>query len=72
MHMFYSNKHIFLNTQKLRNCTQMCFIKKLLENIVNQKIDHKNSYSMEGCYKTKLYSSLKLPKKEFGQSNCYK
>ena len=51
MHMYYSNKHIFLNTQKLRNCTQMCFIKKLLENIVNQKIDHKNSVAWKDVIK---------------------
>lgn len=49
--MYYSNKHIFLDTQKLRNNIQMCFLKKLLEDIVTQKTYHKNSIAWKGIIK---------------------
>ena len=51
MRMYYSNKHIFLDTQKLRNNIQMCFLKKLLEDIVTQKTYHKNSIAWKGIIK---------------------
>lgn len=51
MQMYYSNKRIFLDTQKLRNNIQMCFLKKLLEDIVSQKFDHKNSVAWKGVIK---------------------
>lgn len=49
--MYYSNKHIFPDTQKLGNKIQMCFLKKLLEDIVTQKIYHKNSIAWKGIRK---------------------